>query len=189
MLRPRLAIGFHHGHPISTILWNARSSSFFENLALVWLVANQRIALTCLGRRAEASRLVQWLAWVQPDEAALQFWMADLLGRGRWAEGWALVRQHGGGMWRGGPGPVTNNGLLSTVQDNGGQRYIRTNFTNGPTGKVSIGDFDTRFGARWATYYEATLARPASGDGLSHLGLRRHSASADTPRKLRRFYL
>jgi DNA-binding LacI/PurR family transcriptional regulator len=35
------------------------------------------------------------------------------------------------------------------------------------------GEFDTRFGARWATYYEATLARPAPRDGLSHLGLRR----------------
>jgi hypothetical protein len=35
------------------------------------------------------------------------------------------------------------------------------------------GEFDTRFGARWATYYEATLARPAPRDGLSHLGLHR----------------
>jgi hypothetical protein len=35
------------------------------------------------------------------------------------------------------------------------------------------GEFDTRFGARWATYYEATLSRPASQDGLSHLGLHR----------------
>jgi hypothetical protein len=55
--------------------------------------------------------------------------------------------------------------------------------------RFCAGDFDTRFGSRWATYYEATLARPASGDGLSHLGLRRHSASTDTPRRLRRFYL
>ncbi len=36
-------------------------------------------------------------------------------------------------------------------------------------------DFDTRFGARWATYYEATLARPEPRDGLSHLGLNRRS--------------
>jgi aromatic ring hydroxylase len=36
-------------------------------------------------------------------------------------------------------------------------------------------DFDTRFGARWATYYEATLARSEPRDGLSHLGLRRPS--------------
>jgi hypothetical protein len=26
--------------------------------------------------------------------------------------------------------------------------------------RFCAGDFDTRFGARWATYYEATLARP-----------------------------
>jgi hypothetical protein len=55
--------------------------------------------------------------------------------------------------------------------------------------RFCAGDFDTRFGTRWATYYEATLARPASGDGLSHLGLRRRSASTDTPARLRRFYL
>ena len=38
--------------------------------------------------------------------------------------------------------------------------------------RFCAGDFDTRFGARWATYYEATLARPAAA-GLSHLGLHR----------------
>ena len=38
------------------------------------------------------------------------------------------------------------------------------------------GEFDTRFGARWATYYEATLARPAPRDGLSHLGLHRRNS-------------
>lgn len=39
--------------------------------------------------------------------------------------------------------------------------------------RFCAGEFDTRFGSRWATYYEATLARPAHGEGLSHLGLRR----------------
>jgi hypothetical protein len=43
--------------------------------------------------------------------------------------------------------------------------------------RFCAGDFDTRFGARWATYYEATLARPASSEGLSHLGLRRRIPS------------
>jgi hypothetical protein len=47
--------------------------------------------------------------------------------------------------------------------------------------RFCAGDFDTRFGARWATYYEATLARPASAEGLSHLGLRRPSRSRGTP--------
>ena len=39
--------------------------------------------------------------------------------------------------------------------------------------RFCAGEFDTRFGARWATYYEATLAQPAHRDGLSHLGLHR----------------
>jgi hypothetical protein len=39
--------------------------------------------------------------------------------------------------------------------------------------RFCAGEFDTRFGARWATYYEATLTRPAPRDGLSHLGLQR----------------
>ena len=39
--------------------------------------------------------------------------------------------------------------------------------------RFCAGDFDTRFGARWATYYEATLSRSASHNGLSYLGLRR----------------
>lgn len=39
--------------------------------------------------------------------------------------------------------------------------------------RFCAGEFDTRFGARWATYYEATLSRPLPSDGLSHLGLRR----------------
>jgi hypothetical protein len=43
------------------------------------------------------------------------------------------------------------------------------------------GDFDTRFGARWATCYEATLARPTTSEGLSHLGLGRPSPSRGTP--------
>jgi len=48
--------------------------------------------------------------------------------------------------------------------------------------RFCAGDFDTRFGAaRWATYYEATLARPATGEGLSHLGLRRRVRSPGTP--------
>ena len=47
--------------------------------------------------------------------------------------------------------------------------------------RFCAGDFDTRFGARWATYYEATLARPATDEGLSHLGLRRPSPSRGTP--------
>jgi hypothetical protein len=41
--------------------------------------------------------------------------------------------------------------------------------------RFCAGEFDTRFGARWATYYEATLTRPTPGEGLSHLGLRRPS--------------
>ena len=39
--------------------------------------------------------------------------------------------------------------------------------------RFCAGEFDTRFGARWATYYEATLTSPAPREGLSHLGLRR----------------
>jgi hypothetical protein len=39
--------------------------------------------------------------------------------------------------------------------------------------RFCAGEFDTRFGARWATYYEATLARAPARDGLAHLGLRR----------------
>jgi hypothetical protein len=39
--------------------------------------------------------------------------------------------------------------------------------------RFCAGEFDTRFGARWATYYEATLSRPANQAGLSHLGLHR----------------
>jgi hypothetical protein len=39
--------------------------------------------------------------------------------------------------------------------------------------RFCAGDFNTRFGARWATYYEATLAQPTTRDGLSHLGLHR----------------
>jgi hypothetical protein len=39
--------------------------------------------------------------------------------------------------------------------------------------RFCAGEFDTRFGARWATYYEATLARPVNQAGLSHLGLQR----------------
>jgi len=47
--------------------------------------------------------------------------------------------------------------------------------------RFCAGNFDTRFGARWATYYEATLARTATGEGLSHLGLRRRVRSPGTP--------
>jgi hypothetical protein len=39
--------------------------------------------------------------------------------------------------------------------------------------RFCAGDCDSRFGARWATHYEATLARPAAGAGLTHLGLQR----------------
>jgi hypothetical protein len=39
--------------------------------------------------------------------------------------------------------------------------------------RFCAGEFDTRFGARWATYYEATLARAPARDGLAHLGLHR----------------
>jgi hypothetical protein len=39
--------------------------------------------------------------------------------------------------------------------------------------RFCAGEFDTRFGARWATYYEAMLTSPAHRDGLSHLGLHR----------------
>jgi hypothetical protein len=44
--------------------------------------------------------------------------------------------------------------------------------------RFCAGEFDTRFGARWATYYEATLAQPATRDGLSHLGLHRPARDA-----------
>jgi hypothetical protein len=47
--------------------------------------------------------------------------------------------------------------------------------------RFCAGEFDTRFGARWATYYEAILTRPVPGEGLSHLGLRRPSRSRGTP--------
>jgi hypothetical protein len=47
--------------------------------------------------------------------------------------------------------------------------------------RFCAGEFDTRFGSRWATYYEATLTRPATSEGLSHLGLRRPSRSRGTP--------
>lgn len=43
--------------------------------------------------------------------------------------------------------------------------------------RFCAGEFDTRFGARWATYYEATLTPPAPRDGLSHLGLHRPTRS------------
>lgn len=39
--------------------------------------------------------------------------------------------------------------------------------------RFCAGQFDTRFGARWATYYEAMLTGSAPRDGLSHLGLHR----------------
>lgn len=39
--------------------------------------------------------------------------------------------------------------------------------------RFCAGDCDTRFGASWATYYEATLGRPAARAGLAHLGLHR----------------
>jgi hypothetical protein len=39
--------------------------------------------------------------------------------------------------------------------------------------RFCAGEFDTRFGSRWATYYEATLAHPTTREGLSHLGLHR----------------
>jgi hypothetical protein len=39
--------------------------------------------------------------------------------------------------------------------------------------RFCAGDFDTQFGERWAGYYEATLGRPPTRDGLSHLGLHR----------------
>ena len=39
--------------------------------------------------------------------------------------------------------------------------------------RFCAGEIETRSAARWAKYYEATLARPAPRDGLSHLGLHR----------------
>ena len=52
--------------------------------------------------------------------------------------------------------------------------------------RFCAGEFDTRFGARWATYYEATLAHRAPAEGLSHLGLRRPSRSRGTPQSTTR---
>jgi hypothetical protein len=43
--------------------------------------------------------------------------------------------------------------------------------------RFCAGEFDTRFGARWATYYEATLTPTGPRDGLSHLGLHRPTRS------------
>jgi hypothetical protein len=43
--------------------------------------------------------------------------------------------------------------------------------------RFCAGEFDTRFGARWATYYEATLSHSASHNGLDYLGLRRPTRS------------
>jgi hypothetical protein len=50
--------------------------------------------------------------------------------------------------------------------------------------RFCAGDFDTVFGARWARYYEATLARPAARNGLSHLGLHRTRAGLNRLNRL-----
>jgi hypothetical protein len=43
--------------------------------------------------------------------------------------------------------------------------------------RFCAGDFDTRFGVRWATYFEATLARPASDTVRRLIRLRSYAAS------------
>ena len=70
---------------------------------------------------------------------------------------------NGNGAFVLGSGTLTNNGTLSTVQDGGGTRYIRTNVTNASGGVVSIGAADTRQDAGTTTTNNGSFTVLAGG--------------------------
>jgi hypothetical protein len=66
-------------------------------------------------------------------------------------------------------GPLTNNGSLTTTEGDGSQRYLRVNLTNGSTGTVTIGDFDTRVDQNVNFTNDGTFT-VSPGAGLSFTG-------------------
>src|SRR5207249_1427414 len=71
-----------------------------------------------------------------------------------------------------GPGTLTNNGTLSTVQDAGSSRYIRVTLNNASAGTVSIGGAGTHQDGGTTTTNSGTFTINAGGgyivEGGSH---------------------